>query len=116
MARESEEFWLWEALGDQIAIYEFLRSLANELDRPMIEVIDDLNDTFSTLREHLPVRFLVSKHPNGDGEVISWRKFAPDDIFNEKDELAGPPYYWFTLYGTGVTSEEIATYLLDSGS
>lgn len=99
---------LWEALGDDVYVLDMLRDLANLSGRPKREMIDDLNKVFSELRNELPLQLRVSDNPYDGSVDAEWKDFVAEDILNDEDELAGPPYYWFTLYDTGVTPRQLS--------
>ncbi|WP_227288083.1 hypothetical protein [Boseongicola sp. H5] len=67
----------------------------------------ELNVIFAELRKDLPLQLRKTEFPSDRGVDIEWKEFAVEDILNDADELAGPPYYWFTLYDTGVAPKQL---------
>ncbi|WP_227288109.1 hypothetical protein [Boseongicola sp. H5] len=102
------ESCLWEALEDDVYVLHMLWDLANQSRRPPRELVSDLNAIFAELRRELPLQLRKTETLSDLGIDIEWKEFAAEDIINERDELAGPPYYWFTLYDTGVTPKQLS--------
>lgn len=105
------ESCLWEALGDDVLVLEMLWNLANLSGRPPRDMVNDLNRVFTELRKDLPLQLRKTEFPTDLGVDIEWKELAVEDILNDEDELAGPPYYWFTLFDTGVTANQLREYL-----